>query len=250
MMDFIRSATEELSALPFFSRTSSVEETFGASGTFSVDLDFTKATKQLETFLAAAKKQMRLSADGSAIVSAASAALAQVRSMLAGANLTLKVKAVTEGEPSGSFPGLPEKPGTVRLAVGGRFSSPTHAEIAEDGDPEYVVPVRKENEAVPLIRSMLSELSASARASLRDALPPAEPSPAPGFSDILSTLPDLFSAVPAAAAPVAVPAAPSHTVQAPVNIHVEASAADPEAVGRSIYDTAERYLLRTIQGVF
>ena len=52
MMDFIRSATEELSALPFFSRPSSVEETLGASGTFSIDLDFSKASKQLETFMA------------------------------------------------------------------------------------------------------------------------------------------------------------------------------------------------------
>ena len=41
----------------------------------------------------------------------------------------------------------------------------------------------------------------------------------------------------------------SGNVSAPVNIRVESSAADPEAVGRSIYDTAERYLLRTLQTV-
>ena len=105
MLDFIQSATEDLASLPFFSPGSSVEEAFGTTGTFSIDLDFTRATKQLETFMAAAKKQMRLSADASGIVST------------------------------------------------------------------------------------------------------------------------------------------------PVNIHVEAAAADPEAVGRSIYDTAERYLLRTITGV-
>ena len=38
---------------------------FRASGTFSVDLDFSRASKQLETFLTAAKKQMKLTADGS-----------------------------------------------------------------------------------------------------------------------------------------------------------------------------------------
>lgn len=316
MLAFIQSATEELSALPFFSRPSSVEETLGTSGTFAVDLDFSKAAKQLETFMNAAKKKMSLSADGSGIVSAASAALSQVSSMVAGADLTLKIKTeietdpdlsggdidVPEGVPGSSGPGSSSggTPSPVAmLSAGGRFSSPTRAEIAETGDTEYVVPVRKENEAVPLIRSLLSELSASARDSLRDILPPAddavqpeslvsgieasssvlpggpgykplaasvpdvtgyEPlsasaplsadaSPLSGLADLLASLPDLLSAAPAAAAPVIVPQAPSNHIQAPVNIHVEASAADPEAVGRSIYDTAERYLLRTLQSV-
>ena len=288
MLDFIHSATEELSALPFFSRPASVEEAFGASGTFSIDLDFSRASKQLETFLTAAKKQMKLTADGSGIISAASVALSQVRSMFSSANLTLKVKVETEGETdrsdgfsgssvsfgkSGAFSPAP----VMMLSTGGRFSSPTHAEIAEDGDPEYVIPVKKEPEAVPLVRSLLSELSASARESLRDALPVDDPSagslfasapevsryeslmasaptipdasPLSGLADVLSVLPEMLSAAPAAATPAVVTSAPQNNVQAPVNIHVEAAAADPEAVGRSIYDTAERYLLRTLQGV-
>ena len=330
MLAFIQSATEELASLPFFSQTSSVEETLGTSGTFAIDLDFSKAAKQLETFMAAAKKKMSLSADGSGIVSAASAALSQVSSMVSGADLTLKIKTEIETDPdlfSGEIPeGVPgssdSRPSSgentspiAMLSSGGRFSSPTRAEIAETGDPEYVVPVRKENEAVPLIRSLLSELSASARESLRDALPesgsavgrhsgrseespgpvsfpgasilppdrteplfaaapqPSESDPlfssapdVPGYeplaasaspaadasplsalADLLSAIPDLISAAPAAAAPIVVPQAPSNHIQAPVNIHVEASAADPESVGRSIYDTAERYLLRTLQ---
>lgn len=255
MTDFIRAATEELSALPFFSRPASVEEAFGASGTFSVDLDFSRASKQLETFLAAAKKQMKLTADGSGIVSAASAALSQVRSMFSSANLTLKVKVETEVETGGSGglsggSGSSGKTGAftpdpvMMLSAGGRFSSPTHAEIAEDGDPEYVVPVKKEPEAVPLIRSLLSELSASARASLQDALP----SSGGGFQAAMETVPDLMSAASVSVSPV-IQQSSSNNVQAPVNIHVEAAASDPEAVGRSIYDTAERYLLRTLQGV-
>ena len=285
MLDFIQSATEDLASLPFFSPGSSVEEAFGTTGTFSIDLDFTRATKQLETFMAAAKKQMRLSADASGIVSAASSALAQVRSMLAGANLTLNVKVETDGEipgasgaagsaaPSRASGAVSSVP-ALQLAAGGRFSSPTKAEIAEDGDPEYVVPVKKEQEAVPLIRSLLSELSASARASLRDALPsgipdsgfsvpapdaptyeslkasaPVVPDPGPlsGLAELLADLPDMLSAASVSAMPVMVPPAPPNNVSAPVNIHVEAAAADPEAVGRSIYDTAERYLLRTLQ---
>ena len=252
MMAFIQSATEELSAVPFFSRSASVEEALDASGAFSVDLDFARAAKQLETFLTGAKKQMRLTADASGIVSAASAALSRVRSMLAGANLTLKVNVETEGNlPSGSVDSGPSAspgslgPAPVRmLATGGRFSSPTRAEIAEDGDPEYVVPVKKEQEAVPLVRSLLSERSASARDSLRDIQPPGSGS-LPGA---LETVPEMMSSASVSVSPV-IQQSSQNNVQAPVNIHVEAAAADPEAVGRSIYDTAERYLLRTLQSV-
>ena len=38
-------------------------------------------------------------------------------------------------------------------------------------------------------------------------------------------------------------------VSAPVNIHVHASGVSAEAVGESLYNTAERYLLRTLRGV-
>lgn len=39
----------------------------------------------------------------------------------------------------------------------------------------------------------------------------------------------------------------SQNVSAPVNIHVTAAGSDPEQIGRSLYDTAERYLLRTLR---
>ena len=252
MLDFIRSATEDLAALPFFSRPVSADE---GAGTFPISLDFTRASRQLETFLAGARKQMRLTADASGIISAASTALSRVRAMFDSADITLKVNVETEGSPgasgssgrAGSFSAVP----SLMLSTGGRFSSPTHAEIAEDGDPEYVVPVRKENEAVPLIRSLFSELSASARESLRDVLPASFgviPSEAEGSFHAFAAIPDLFSSATAAATPV-VQQVTSGNVSAPVNIRVESSAADPEAVGRSIYDTAERYLLRTLQTV-
>ena len=261
MMSFIQAATEELSLLPFFSPGSSVEESFGSSGAFSIDLDFSKATKQLETFMSGVKKQMKLNADASGIVSAASSALSRVRSMLGGADLTLRVKEEVVGDSGGSggtsgfFSGFSASP-VKMLSVGGRFTSPTHAEIAEDGDPEYVVPVKKENEAVPLVRSLLSELSASARASLGDILSPntsgvilseAQRSRriSSAVSGNLSSIPDIMTSAAALSSPV-IRQFNSNNVSAPVNIHVEAAAADPEAVGRSIYDTAERYLLRTL----
>ena len=120
---------------------------------------------------------------------------------------------------------------------------PTKAEIAEDGDPEYVIPVKKETIAVPLLRQVFGELSDSARETLQA-----------GFSgrndterkDALSGLPDLLSSASAAAAPV-INNNTSQNVSAPVSIQVTAPGTDPEAVGRSVYDVAEQYLLRTLQ---
>ena len=91
--------------------------------------------------------------------------------------------------------------------------------IAEEGRPEYVIPVGDEAAALPLLRSLMEELSASARAQL-------------------------FLAAGAGASP-----AVSHSVQAPVNISVTA-AAPAEAVGRSVYSAAQRSLLKTLQSVF
>ena len=64
------------------------------------------------------------------------------------------------------------------------------------------------------------------------------------FSDLLSLAREAF--LPAGASSVA----PSHSVSAPVSIQVNSSAAAPEAVARSVYDTAQRSLLKTLKGVF
>ena len=365
MEGFIRSASQDLAELPFFRPGNPAGEAVGNAGTFAVDLDFGAAAKQLEAFLAGAKKQLRLSADGSGIVAAVSSAISRARSMLAGAGLKLTVKTETDR------PGPAEGAGPVRyLSSGGRFSSPTKAEIAEDGNPEYVIPVTKKNEAVPLVRSLLAELPEDARNAVepppagekppenpppetgtRDAEPrrtetreparppaenrpesllpeinipdrkqkptPAVPSftaavrpvpvaqPVPeagrtaarlplpagttqagrrapassgpektapplsgtnrepafflpasgteqaghGFSSLLAALPEYLSAAPAAAIPPVTQNMTTSNISAPVNIRVEAAGADPEEIGKSIYNTAEQYLLRTLQGV-
>ena len=176
----------------------------------------------------------------------------------------------------------------LRLSSGGRFTSRTHAEIAEDGGTEYVIPVNREERAVPLLRSLLGELSASARASLQDALQQGngrEQGDSPARSanaeqgdgweqgdgsarsanaellgrprrsldlsrSLLADLPDLIAGSAAAAVPsISRQTTNNNNIQAPVNIRVESVAADPEAVGRSIYNTAEHYLLRTLGGV-
>ena len=124
----------------------------------------------------------------------------------------------------------------MRAATGGRFSVPTKVEIAEDGDPEYVIPVKKESIAVPLLRQVIGELSEPARELVKGGQ---------DRGDALSGLPDLLASANAAA-PI-ITQNTNQSVQAPVSIQVTAAASDPEAVGRSVYDVAEQYLLRTLK---
>ena len=184
-----------------------------------------------------------LNADASGILSAGQGALAELQSLFASTTITVKVQADTSGLPQSSGGSPTTAPAgspvasVLRAATGGRFTSPTRLEIAEDGDPEYVVPVRKESMAVPLLQQIFSELSQGAKETLRNGM---------GNPARVSDLPRVLSAAPAAAAPVV----SQHTrtsVQAPVSIEVNARDADPREVGQSVYDLAERFLLRTLQ---
>ena len=172
-----------------------------------------------------------LMADASAVISAGQDALAQLQSMFASMHLTVNASVNISGGISG-FP--------MKAATGGRFSSPTMTEIAEDGDPEYVIPVKKESMAVPLLQQLFGELSDSARETLRAGFGENEQ------ADALSGLPDLLSSASSAAAPV-INQTSNSSVQAPVSINVTAAGTDPETVGKSIYDVTERYLLRTLE---
>ena len=270
-----------------FSRVS--EEAAGLS--FPVSLDFSKANKELATFAKSAAKALTLRADASGVVSAGTAALNQLRSLFASTKLPLQVEMQEggsspspSGTPGGSGSPSPEtaEPVISKAATGGRFDRPTRTEIAEDGDPEYVIPVKKEPLAVPLLSQLVSELSDSARETLRAVLgekTEEQPEPAPvrkaaePFSSVpsqvansrqaetlspvpekqgdsllnaLRDLPELLaSAVPAAAPNIS--QVNNQNVSAPVSINVTAAGSDPEAVGRSLYDVTERYLLRTMQ---
>ena len=232
----------------------------GVSGdaVLSVTADLTKAQAALNSLKRSDATRLTLTADASGVTAAANNALSAIKSSYANTTLTLKAEVKKEGgaatgssdssgsssgssggssgggssvSASGSFGGSSSS--SARSSTGGRFTRPTLTEVAEDSDPEYIIPIRKESTAVPLIRRMLGELSASARASLSDA-------------SALSSLPAQLSAIPSPGA-----AAQSvNTVQAPVNITVNPSSAQPEAVGRSVYHLAERYLAKTLQGVF
>ena len=151
----------------------------------------------------------------------------------------------------------------ARFGRGGRVDSPTLAMIAEEGKPEYVIPTEDEERAVQLLREVMAELSESAKAAVfrfsgdgfaaGSGLDSSLPSGA-GFSlgrDLGAALESLKSVVRESFLPAGAAAAPSfQTVQAPVNIQVTSNAAAPEAVARSVYDTAQRSLLKTLKGVF
>jgi hypothetical protein len=118
------------------------------------------------------------------------------------------------------------------MSSGGRFSRPTSVQVAEDGDAEYIIPVKKENRALPLLRQLLGELSPAARASLT------------GGAGGAGT------AALSAALPSGNMTQNNQNVSAPVTINVNASGSNAEQIGQTIYNTAERYLLRTMKGAF
>ena len=210
----------------------------GGAASIAVSADMSGAEKSLTNYKTRAEVlRPKLNVNTSGITSSVSSAIASVRSMMSSFSLTIPVKVRasldTSGLPLGSAgsSGSGESSGVSRrrsgstiteFGYGGRVSRPTLAMIAEEGDPEYVSPVTNEARALPLLRGLMGELSASARAALAGG-----------------------SAPETSAASAYAPA----SVQAPVNIYVTSSAA-PEAVGQSIYDTARRSLLKTLEGVF
>ena len=228
MTNFFESMTKiSMPTLDFGSGGIAGEATSGLSIPFS--LDMTKANRELNAFFKEAGKNLKLTADASGVVSAGREALNTLRSLYSSTTLSVKANVQTSTVSGGGI----NLNTMLKAATGGRFTRPQQVEIAEDGDPEYVIPVKKEGIAVPLLRQLIGELSASARESLQ------------GSS--LGGLSGLLSSVAGATAPT-VNQTNNTSVQAPVSINVTASGSDPEAVGRSVYNVAEQYLLRTLKG--
>jgi len=175
---------------------------------------------------------VRLELNTAPAESAARSALETIRGLFS-APLWLDVRSRLQAEAPGR-----EEPGAasvlLRMSSGGRFTKPTEVQVAEDGDSEYIIPVKKEDRAVPLIRQMLGELSPAAREDLLGD---------PGGIAVP------LSGVSAGTAGTGTVTQNNKTVSAPVNIYVQASGADPEEIGESVYEAAERYLVRTLKGV-
>ena len=224
----IKAFAEELGLLDL-SGSGITQEGFSGLSGLKLGLDVTPAQKDLNAFIEQAKKPVALSANGSAIVSAGRTAYNSVRSIFS-TPITIRanvVRTVSGGAGDGDGGGT-----TQRMSTGGRFTRPTDVQVAEDGDAEYIIPVKKEDRAVPLLRQLLGELSPAAREQLGNAQ---------------CTMYNAQWHVPRAGSLGAGSVSmDNRTVSAPVSIQVHASGADPERIGRSLYDTAERYMLRTL----
>ena len=212
------------------------ENLFGSLGGLKIGLNMTEPKKEIASFTAEAKKQIPLSANASGIVSAARTALENVRSLFS-ETFTINVRASTNTDDgdgkkdSRTDSRNRESTGStfLRMSSGGRFSRPTSVQVAEDGDAEYIIPVKKENRALPLLRQLLGELSPAARASLTGG----------------SAIPTGSHVIPSGVE--GSPVYNNQNVSAPVTINVNATGSNAEAIGQTIYNTAERYLLRTLK---
>ena len=245
---------EDLGLLPDFSGRGVVTESLNGLGGLSLGLDLSQAFTDYERFTALVKQPIALKASAAGITSAARTALNSVRSLFA-APVTLYVKAEQEGggtDPGGGHP--------VKMSAGGRFSRPTEVQVAEDGDAEYIIPVKKEERAVPLLRRLLSELSPAARERVTNSelriqnseliLTPQE-FKIHGEEKIgKGLMGSVLTGSPAAGQALSIVTRDARTVSAPVSIQVHASGADAKQIGQSLYSVMERYLLRTLESAF
>ena len=225
---------EDLGLLPDFSGRGVVTESLNGLGGLSLGLDLSQAFTDYERFTALVKQPIALKASAAGITSAARTALNSVRSLFA-APVTLHVKAEQEGggtDPGGGPP--------VKMSAGGRFSRPTEVQVAEDGNAEYIIPVKKEERAVPLLRRLLSELSPAAREKLTNY----------EFRMKNEAAGSILSGSPAAGQVMNIVTRDARSVSAPVSIQVHASGADAKEIGQSLYSVTERYLLRTLESAF
>ena len=212
------------------------ENLFGSAGGLKIGLNMTEPKKEIAGFTADAKKEIPLAANASGIVSAARTALENVRSLFS-ETFTINVRAsMNTDDGDGKKDSRTDSRNRddtgssfLRMSTGGRFSKPTSVQVAEDGDAEYIIPVKKENRALPLLKQLLGELSPAARASLT------------GGAGSVGT------AALSAALPSGNVTQNNQNVSAPVTINVNATGSNAEQIGETIYNTAERYLLRTLQ---
>ena len=219
-----------------------------SSASVAVSADMSAADEALDSYKAKMEAlRPKLAVNATGITSAVSSAIASVRSMMSSVSVSIPVKAVASLDTSSlkkQASGVTLTGATVtKYGIGGRVDSPTLAMIAEEGDPEYVIPVKNEERALPLIRSMLGELSEAAKRKLTSGMADA--------GDIRNSLSNMTDAARNQfALGFEGGQTVSRTVEAPVTINVTSGATPAEAVGQFIYDTARRSLLKTLEGVF
>lgn len=236
-------------------RTNTYTTGSDASGTVSLQADISPvlaAADQAARLLQSKAPTLRMRGDATNLISTASSAASRVKNLLS----DLSVNLPGDNSPAFSTP-------TRMLSTGGRFASPTSAQLAEDGDPEYVIPVRKDKRAVPLITRMLGELSSNAYRSVVSHLHPSPSHEAPSTlvnpspsREAPSTLGPSTLVNPLALSPWPLTLAQSaptihnhYDVSAPCTIQVHSTGSDARMVGETAYDAAERHLLKSLSGV-
>ena len=236
-------------------RTNTYTTGSDASGTVSLQADISPvlaAADQAARLLQSKAPTLRMRGDATNLISTASSAASRVKSLLSD---------LTANLPSGD--GFPSFKPPLQLSTGGRFTSPTSAQIAEDGDPEYVIPVRKDKRAVPLITQMLGELSSDAYRSVISHLHPSPSREAPSTlvnpspstlhaipSVVPSTLTSFFNSAPSLSSFSNTTTIQNHyDLSAPCTIQVHSTGSDARIAGEAAYDAAERHLLKSLRGV-
>ncbi len=133
----------------------------------------------------------------------------------------------------------------TRNALGGRYDKPVASTLAEDNEPEYVIPIKKLNRAIPLIRMMLSEIGEKGRQMLSDfgitpdtdieALVASKGLGRPGGGSPIINVVNNYNY--------------TNTVNAPSTFNINGSGNDPQAIGQAAYNAQERNLVRTLKAV-
>ena len=168
----------------------------------------------ISAFLKIASKSFKLNADASAVVSAGRNALSQLQTLFASTILPLQ----------------------ANVTVTETRTPKSNTDSGVRNTPANTINTISQNVAPSNIINTLSQTIAPTQQLQASS---AEITP-------LSALPELFASAKEASTSV-VHQNTTHNVSAPVSIQVEAAGSDPEAVGRSVYDVAEQYLLRTLK---
>ena len=220
----IRTLSEDLGVLPDFSGRGITTEHPSGPGSFSLGLDLTRAFTELDRFTELVKQPLSLKANASGIVSAGRSAWDSIRSLFS-TPLTIRAQTETGG-------GNADPP--VRTSAKGSGGTKPDAVRTEPAKPAAgMLPAQDAAIGAADLHRLLSGLLPADRENLAG-------SPG-GFS-----LPASLSAGTAGTATVT---QNNQTVSAPVSIQVHASGADAQEIGQRLYDTAERYLLRTLRSV-
>ncbi len=220
----IRSFSEELGMLPGFSGFDVPAEENAGPGRLTVGLDLAQAFSDYEAFTALVKQPVSLKANASGIVSAGRSAWDSIRNLFS-APLTIRAQTEKAGENA-------DPPVRTSAKENGGIK-PDAARTGRAKQTAGLFEPQDGAAGTADLRRLLSGLLPAARESLADS---------PGtFS-----LPAGLAAGTAGAAHVT---QNNHTVSAPVSIQVHASGADAQEIGQRVYDTAERYLLRTLRSV-